>query len=98
MLNGNPLVHRAPPEVCQPPMNAFNTPLALPASARPLPTGSSAIQLRLNWWVVSKSETARARFGEKALAMRVPTRPMFWYPYTENPTRDAADVMSMDFE
>src|SRR6267143_775093 len=71
-LKGNPLVQRATPEVCQPPMKASNRPLALPASARPLPTGSSAIQLRLNWWVTSKSETARARFGEKAFARRLP--------------------------
>src|SRR5216684_4704235 len=76
-LKGNPLVQRAMPENCQLPINASNTPLALVAIARPLPKGRLAIQLRLSWWVRSKSEGARANLGEKAFASRLPTSPIF---------------------
>src|SRR5467141_2644124 len=48
-LKGNPLVQRASPETCQSPIRAFTTPFALRATARPLPIGRSAIQLRFIW-------------------------------------------------
>src|SRR5579885_6533 len=47
----------------------------LVANRRPLPKGNSAIQFRLNWWGVSKSETARRALGEKAFASRLPGDP-----------------------
>src|SRR6267378_6280164 len=48
-LKGNPLVQRATPLISHPPMKPFTTPLALRARARPLPIGSSALQLRFIW-------------------------------------------------
>jgi len=78
-------------------MKAFKRPLAFPAIARPLPAGTSAIQLRLIWWVRSKSETARAKFGEKHLPGGLPTRPMFLY-HRQKIRRVTPRSESMDFE
>src|SRR6266853_840295 len=44
MLNGKPLVQRASPVNCQPPINASTAFPELCAKARPLPTGKSTIQ------------------------------------------------------
>src|SRR5580704_1382474 len=46
-VKGKPLVQRARPESCQPPMNASAVPPALAAKCLPLPKGRSTIQLAL---------------------------------------------------
>src|SRR2546427_302051 len=69
---------------------------ALPAKCLPLPNGSSAIQLRLIWWVVSKSDTPRRPFGSKAFARRVPGAPTLQHDAHER--RVAEEVISIDRE
>src|ERR1700676_3635152 len=59
ILMGNPLVQRAKPESCQPPMMALANPLTPLAIAFPLPKGSSRMKFVFNWGVVAKSETPR---------------------------------------
>src|SRR5215510_11012090 len=95
-VKGKPLVHRAKPDNCQPPMNAFRRPPTLPANCLPLPNGNSAIQFALIWWVVSKSETARRPPGSNAFTKRLPGAPTFTLEL--KPSRVALEVMSIDFE
>src|SRR5690348_12219964 len=91
MVTGNPLVQRAKPESCQPPIMASSTPPASRASSLPLPKGICQIQFRLNWCRASKSETPRNWFGSQELIM-FPLNP----PHSE--TRSAEDERSMDLE
>src|SRR5580704_4888235 len=95
-VKGKPLVQRAMPESSQPPMRASVAPPELLAKCLPLPNGSSAIQFRLIWCGVSKSETPRRDSGEKAFANRLPGAPTFVLELY--PKRVALEVKSMDFE
>jgi hypothetical protein len=74
---GYPEVQRVTPVSCHPPTRASTTLPELPAKRLPRPKGSSASQFALNWWVVSKSETAHCERGLKAFSKRLPTNPMF---------------------
>src|SRR5229473_1064986 len=95
-VKGKPLVQRAKPESCQPPITASATPPALPAKRLPLPNGSSTSQLALIWWVVSKSETPRRPLGSKAFTRRVPGAPTL--QHDAQLRRVAEEVMSIDLE
>ena len=50
---GKPLVQRAKPDSCQPPITASTKPCASCASHLPRPNGISAIKFMLIWWVKS---------------------------------------------
>src|SRR5229473_7066694 len=95
-VKGKPLVQRAKPESCQPPMIASEMPEALSAKCLPLPNGNSTIQLALIWWVVSKSETPRRPLGSKAFTRRVPGAPTL--QHDAQLRRVAEEVMSIDLE
>src|SRR5215472_7116422 len=95
-VNGKPLVQRANPESCHPPTSASRADPALAAKLLPLPIGSSAIQLRLIWWVVSKSEIPRRPFGSKAFTRRVPGAPRLQHDAHDR--RVAEEVMSIERE
>src|SRR5450759_3366867 len=88
---GNPLVQRASPESCHPPMTDSRAPCELPAKWRPLPKGSSMIQLALSWCLASKSDTARSALGSHEL-ITCPPSPLY------ASMRSASDERSIDFE
>src|SRR5271157_4246526 len=67
MVVGKPLVQRARPDHCQPPIIPFSNLPEVAAKLLPRPKGSSYTQLVLNWWVVSKSDTARSWPGDHEL-------------------------------
>src|SRR5215471_6489718 len=92
MLIGKPLVHRKSPDSCQPPTRASSPLPIFRPMARFRPKGRSAIQLELNWCVVSKSEGARNWKGDQEFTTSLPPIP------PKVPTRSASEERSIDLE
>src|ERR1700722_10064980 len=90
-LNGKPLVQRARPVSCHPPMTPSAKPWALPPNRLPWPKGSSHTQLAFTWRGVSKSDTPRVAVGFQGLMIWLPSPPSALI-------RLASEEMSIDFE